>query len=206
MEKIKVIIATESYVANQGFHLIFNKLRQSHVVDKVSSVNELISLIQREPADLILLSTNFIQGITLNDLFKHFNDNRPQLIAYFTNENSILENQNLFTESLHFNDSKESVLKKLNDLMDQMLGENTENESSDLSKREKDILKEVALGLTNNEIANNLFISAHTVITHRKKITKKLGIKSVSGLTVYAIINELVEMEDVDGMSGNRKN
>ena len=197
MEKLKVIIATESYVVNQGFHLIFNKLRQSHVVDKVDSITKLNSFLEKESTDLILLSTSLIHGFELNDLFKRFGKNRPQLIAYISDKNKKLENQNLFSESIHTSDSKDEILRKLNDLMDKTLGNSVENESSDLSEREKDILKEVAQGLTNNEIADKLFISAHTVITHRKKITKKLGIKSVSGLTVYAIINGLIEMEDV---------
>ncbi len=197
MEKLKVIIATESYVVNQGFHLIFNKLRQSHVVDKVHSISKLNTILEKESTDLILLSTSLIHGFELNDLFKRFGKNRPQLIAYISDKNKRLENQNLFAESIHATDSKDEILKKLNGLMDKTLGENTENESADLSVREKDILKEVAQGLTNNEIADKLFISVHTVITHRKRITKKLGIKSVSGLTVYAIINGLIEMEDV---------
>jgi len=197
MEKLNVIIATESYVVNQGFHLIFNKLRQSHVVDKVDSISELSTILKKEKIDLILLSTKLIHDYELNDLFKTITKNQTQVIAYISNENNGSENQNIFTESIHTHDSKETVLRKLNNIMDQILGKNSENESSDLSEREKDILKEVAQGLTNNEIADKLFISAHTVITHRKKITKKLGIKSVSGLTVYAIINGLIEMEDV---------
>jgi DNA-binding CsgD family transcriptional regulator len=197
MEKLNVIIATESYVVNQGFHLIFNKLRQSHVVEKLNTIAELNTILEKEKIDLILLSTNLIQHYDLNNLFKIIDKNQTQLIAYILNEDDNFENQNIFTDSIHTHDSKEIILRKLNKLMDKMLGETSENESSDLSEREKDILKEVAQGLTNNEIADKLFISAHTVITHRKKITKKLGIKSVSGLTVYAIINGLIEMEDV---------
>jgi len=53
-------------------------------------------------------------------------------------------------------------------------------------------------GKTNKEIADDLFLSIHTVVTHRKNITNKLGIKSISGLTVYAIINGFVAMEDVE--------
>ena len=57
---------------------------------------------------------------------------------------------------------------------------------------------QVALGLTNSQIAEKLFISQHTVVTHRKKITSKLGIKTISGLTVYALLNNLIEIGDVD--------
>lgn len=69
---------------------------------------------------------------------------------------------------------------------------------TELSDREKDVLVQVALGLTNKEIADKLFISIHTVITHRKHITDKLGIKSISGLTVYAILNKLIDTENID--------
>ena len=73
-----------------------------------------------------------------------------------------------------------------------------EEEQKELSNREKEILRQVALGKTNKEIADTLFISIHTVITHRKKITARLGIKSIAGLTVYAILNGLVGMEEVE--------
>jgi DNA-binding CsgD family transcriptional regulator len=42
-----------------------------------------------------------------------------------------------------------------------------------------------------------LFLSVHTVTTHRKNITKKLGIKTVSGLTVYALLNKIIKMDDL---------
>jgi len=67
-----------------------------------------------------------------------------------------------------------------------------------LSQREDDILKHVAYGLTNQEIADKLFLSIHTVTTHRKNITRKLGIKTVSGLTVYALMNKLVAPNEVE--------
>ena len=72
-----------------------------------------------------------------------------------------------------------------------------ESESDELTSRERLILKHVALGKTNKEIASSLFISIHTVISHRKNITRKLDIKSVSGLTVYAILNGIIKMEDI---------
>jgi DNA-binding NarL/FixJ family response regulator len=53
------------------------------------------------------------------------------------------------------------------------------------------------MGLTNRQIADKLFLSAHTVMTHRKNISSKLGIKSVSGLTVYAIVNNIITIEEV---------
>lgn len=61
-----------------------------------------------------------------------------------------------------------------------------------LSHRETDVLKEIVKGKTNKEIADTLCISVNTVITHRKNISAKLGIKSVSGLSLYAMMNGLI--------------
>ena len=64
----------------------------------------------------------------------------------------------------------------------------------ELSEREKEILVCVAQGLLNKEIADRCNLSVHTVITHRKNITRKTGIKTVAGLTVYALLNNLIEI------------
>jgi len=70
--------------------------------------------------------------------------------------------------------------------------------SIQLTEREVEVVKLVALGKTNKEMAEQLFISIHTVISHRKNITEKLGIKSISGLTVYAILNNLIDTNSID--------
>ena len=68
----------------------------------------------------------------------------------------------------------------------------------ELSAREKDILVSVAKGKLNKEIADEHNISIHTVITHRKNITRKTGIKTVAGLTVYALLNGLIDINTVE--------
>ncbi len=74
----------------------------------------------------------------------------------------------------------------------------TESEpQQELSTREKEIIVCVVKGLTNKEIAEELCISAHTVITHRRNIASKLQIHSTAGLTIYAIVNKLVELSDI---------
>lgn len=66
-----------------------------------------------------------------------------------------------------------------------------------LSSREIEVLVLITKGLINKEIADKLNISLTTVITHRKNITEKLGIKSVSGLTIYAVMNGYVEVDRI---------
>ena len=74
--------------------------------------------------------------------------------------------------------------------------EHTERE--ELSEREKEILVSVAKGMLNKEIADQYNISIHTVISHRKNITRKTGIKTVAGLTVYALLNGLIDINTVE--------
>ena len=71
-------------------------------------------------------------------------------------------------------------------------------EDDTLSERERDVLVHIVRGLTNKEIAARMFLSVHTVNTHRKNIMNKLKIHSPAGLTIYAIVNKLVEIEDLD--------
>ena len=71
------------------------------------------------------------------------------------------------------------------------------DDRGELSDREKEILVSVAQGLLNKEIADRHNISINTVITHRKNITRKTGIKTVAGLTVYAILNNLVDINSI---------
>lgn len=88
-------------------------------------------------------------------------------------------------------DSKVRIIKTLREVMEQ---EHPASESDELSIREKEILASVAKGMTNKEIAEAFSISVNTVMTHRRNISTKLGINSISGLTVYAVINKLIEL------------
>ncbi len=69
--------------------------------------------------------------------------------------------------------------------------------SENLSEREKEVIVQVVKGLSNKEIAEQMFISPNTVMTHRRNIARKLNIRSAAGLTIYAIVNGLVNLDDV---------
>lgn len=102
-------------------------------------------------------------------------------------------------KNIHINEDANDIISKIKKLTE--ANEELSSQLSELSVREKDVLTQVAMGLSNKEIADKLFISIHTVITHRKHITDKLGIKSISGLTVYAILNKLINTDNIDPAS-----
>ncbi len=67
-----------------------------------------------------------------------------------------------------------------------------------LSNREKEIIAHVARGMSNKGIADKLFLSVHTVTTHRRNISNKLQIHSPAGLAIYAVVNGLVNIDDLE--------
>lgn len=96
----------------------------------------------------------------------------------------------LFDEILLSTDSQGLLFSKLHKFSHPV---NRVRPTNQLSSREIEVLKLIALGQSNRLISEKLFISIHTVITHRKHITAKLGIKSISGLTLYAVLNNLAD-------------
>ena len=88
-------------------------------------------------------------------------------------------------------DSIESIVSTLSKIFKST--QHAPQKSNALTSREIEVLKLVAAGKLNKEIANELNISINTVLTHRKNITTKLGIKSTSGLSFYAIMNGFIK-------------
>ena len=70
----------------------------------------------------------------------------------------------------------------------------TEDKEDNLSAREIEVIKYVAQGLSNKEIADTMCLSAHTIMSHRKNIARKLNIHSTAGLTIYAVVNGIIDL------------
>jgi len=165
------------------------------------------------------IDANFISLNNLDDLKNHHHSNADYLIihnkllqkpkANHLNEISAIftgkilgigeqaEKMNFFDNYLTLTTSKIAINQQIQAFL-QIDKESKPANNNVLSVREIDILKEVAKGYSNKEIAERLFISINTVITHRKNITEKLGIKTISGLTVYALMNQLIKAESVN--------
>lgn len=109
-----------------------------------------------------------------------------------------LERHNM-VEDLFFVPLTESLEKSVNQNPEEITSsEKIEN----LTERELEVLTCVVKGMTNKDIAGVLFLSTHTVISHRRNIARKLEIHSTAGLTIYAIVNKLVTLEDIKSVIG----
>lgn len=116
-------------------------------------------------------------------------------ISIFNRESS--ENESLTDFSISLISSPAEIVQVLEKCLKDDETDAGDHEGEELTIREKEVLKLVAQGFSNKVIADKLFISIHTVISHRKNITEKLGIKSISGLTVYAILNHLLDTSEI---------
>ncbi len=110
------------------------------------------------------------------------------------NQHSLVEDE-IFIPAIR---NEERKLKQ-NDVsvkISNMINQSPQSEEQ-LSDRERDVIIAVVQGMTNKEIADHLYISINTVITHRRNIARKLQIHSAAGLTIYAIVNNLVDISSV---------
>ena len=95
------------------------------------------------------------------------------------------------------NDIFVPAVKLLEDSIEVTEDNDDTGSQTELSDREKEIVGLLVRGMKNKEIADKLFISVHTVQTHRKNISRKLDIHSVGALSIYAIVNNIVNLEDI---------
>ena len=86
-----------------------------------------------------------------------------------------------------------SVARNISEMVMRADGDDAES----LSEREREVVVALVQGMSNKQIASHLFISTNTVITHRRNIARKLQIHSEAGLTIYAIVNGLVDISTV---------
>lgn len=193
----KIIIVEPSPMLSAGLAQYFDDIKQVAIVSQLNSLDRLEEkLASYNPEILIInpLLIAFDADEAFQKLLRDFPNVTPvALVSSFVDKAIIKQ----FNEVIEMTDSKHKVVTKIFNLLSDSKSSLDKPESVELSNREIDVLVALAKGLTNKEISDQLFISVHTVITHRKNIIRKTGIKSVSGLTVYALLNNLVDESEI---------
>lgn len=192
----KIIVISRSFLLASGIESLALEI-PGLLVEKIFSGGEkrLLEKILDSKPDYIIIDPDSVSDILitlLRDLDKEPDIVIIGLVSESVNENVISK----FSRKLDANDNKFKLIEDLQAIVGKDDGP-TDSEQI-ISKRETEILRYLVIGLTNQEVADKLFLSVHTVMTHRKKITKKLGIKTVSGLTVYALMNNIVDIREVE--------
>lgn len=213
MNPIKIIIADQHYLIRQGLRSIFSDTSKYQIVFDTDDYIQIPLLINLYKADVVIIGLN-IKGVNAIDVIRQTQEEYPhvKILVLDTNENTddivtilrlgvpgyilkqcdhqeIIDAVNAIMQGKNFFCSNVLKINKT---------ENTENcagyETSvnlkdpvKLSSREVEILELISQGLTNNEIADKIFLSVHTVATHRKNLMKKFNAKNNVDLVICAI-------------------
>jgi len=199
MDRIKFVIFEKSYLVRKGIASIINRIEHATVVKEFENLDEINSALLKYSPDFIVINTSLLDQ---NSKFRNLGIKAELSLvgigidSGYTPDPYVHEELREIISTL---DERDDIYNKLQTLIrEKVNSRHSASDPAELSEREKTILKHVAKGMTNKEIAEKLFLSAHTVITHRKNITNKLGIKTISGLTVYAILNNIINLSDLE--------
>lgn len=197
MKTCKIVIAEPSVIIRCGLEKMISDLTDYEVVAQSGDLQSLSARLRIICPDVLIVNPqlfDFSKRKVIRALFEDLPNTKIVALvsAYF--DSQLLRQ---FHGVLEINDDLQRVRFTLNQVVAQNSPEESETDSAALSDREKEVLVCLAKGQRNSEIADFLKISVHTVITHRKNIVKKTGIKSVAALTVYAILNNLIEEKDI---------
>ena len=193
----KIIIVEPSPIVSAGLASYFDDINQVSIVSQLDRIDRMEEKLAAYNPDVLIINPLLIAYDTNEHFLKicrDFSNVIPVALVTSYVDAGILKQ---FKDVIEINDSKQKVVTKIFNLLSDNKLTLDKPESIELSNRETDVLVALVKGLTNKEISDKLYISVHTVITHRKNIVRKTGIKSVSGLTVYALLNNLVDEAEI---------
>ena len=192
--KHKVTIIEPSEIVSAGLKQLVEYGGNFHVVKIFKSIQD-YSENQNGNPDIILINPSVMNiGDTNERNILTTKDNVSIVaICYLAYNEETLRN---YDGCIGMFCTQEQIEKKLQSALKTSSDKEQDDNSNELSARECEILTAVAKGKTNKEIADEFNLSIHTVISHRKNISHKLGINSIAGLTIYAVMNKLLDVED----------
>ena len=195
-EPINIAIAESSVIVRSGLLTIIRRMPDVKIMStEINSMEALQHNMKGCHLDIIFVNPYFEGFFNIKEFKTHFPNASVKFVAIL----SAVSDANLIKDydaCIKLYDTQDEIFEKISNLMD-IDDDTVEEEQEVLSQREKEIICYVVKGLTNKEIAEKLFISVHTVITHRRNISRKLQIHSSAGLTIYAIVNKLVELKEI---------
>jgi DNA-binding CsgD family transcriptional regulator len=192
-QELNAIIIDDAAIITEGLEVILNRHFFPLSLTKMSSFPSNLDKLIKAKVDILFVNSHLLWQY--NGDLQHLTDSIKAKNISIVGYNIQNKGQTkLFSTTFSLDEKEEQFSDKIKSLISKT-NKFTEEESSNLSTREIEVIREIINGNSNKEIAEKLFISTHTVITHRKNITHKLGIKSISGLTIYAILHGLVEID-----------
>ncbi|MDL2319858.1 response regulator transcription factor [Alistipes sp. OttesenSCG-928-B03] len=191
---VKVVVAEPSVIVRSGIVSVLRRMDGLQMeIYEIGDVEQLRSTLAWQKPDMLMINPSLVGLYSLQQIRKDADLPEMKCVAL---QFSLADGTALraYDEIISLYDTAEQIRDKMTRLITQP-GQDRRHQS--LSQREKEVIVCVIQGLTNKQIADKLCLSTHTVITHRRNISSKLQIHSTAGLTIYAIVNKLVDLEDI---------
>jgi len=194
-ERIDIVLMEPSPVVSEGLISILTKSNHQFFVVQASTFEEAEMVLLKTKAELLIINPTLVLNSpkSYNAVKNQYRQVKWVGLQYCYYDPKSLA---IFDAMVTISDSPESIVSALHRIMTDEYNQEQGTSQDILSERETDVLKLLAKGLANKEIADKLNISTNTVITHRKNISQKTGIKSVSGLTIFAVVQQIVSIDD----------
>ena len=197
-KKYKTIIIEPSEIIREGIKLFLERNTSFQVIACFADLQSFEEKVFKEDFHIILFNPTiikFYEPVNMRNLFAAYPDVFLIALLYQYVDAETLQS---FDGILDIYGEGCKIPKKILKIVETAHHRNEPSaDNIELSDREKEILVALAKGLANKEIADKLHISTYTVISHRKNIVRKTGIKTVSGLTLYALFNNLLSQDDL---------
>ncbi len=193
-KRIHIIIAEPSAMIRSGMaSILLRSAALNTEVIELSDISLITNINTRQTPDVLIVNPHYTGSMTLAQMRAETDNRGLKIIALQSSfaDQTLLQG---FDEVITIYESTESIVDKI---IETAKDSDESDKKRELSAREKEIIVSIVKGLTNKQIADSLNLSTHTVIAHRRNIANKLKIHSPSGLTIYAIVNKLVDIADV---------
>ena len=198
MKTINIAIAESSDLLYEGISAILYQSDHKCNVTRLFAFEEVEETISNKNIEVLIINPILIFNNSKG--IKRLKKDYPQVLIGCLNMN-ILDNDTLLMYDFILNiyDSSSQIFSAINNQLSiRQLNNMDKEESETLSDRETEVLLQLIKGHTNKEIADILYISVHTVISHRRNIMIKTGIRSQGGLALYAVSKSLISLDDFD--------
>lgn len=192
MKHLSLAISHPSAIVTYGLMKLASQLREYALSVYDGNSDNLIKLVEERDPSIVVTDPLVVEIDSLRQLRSW--PKRPVIVALAV---SPLPPQTMaeFDYVINIYDASQRLEEIIKSTL--ALSEKAEEQLVALSPREKDVVIGIVKGLSNKEIAAELCVSVNTIMTHRRNIAAKLQIHSAAGLTIYAIINKLVKIEDL---------
>ncbi len=198
-----IIIVEPSAITRCGVATILQQIQSMDIETyELNDISALSTTTMNIIPDMIIVNPSYAGQLSTAQLKGDVGNEYLKVVALQSSfvDQSILHS---YDSIVSIYDGVETITEKVVDILkDDKMDSSSKRE---LSIREKEIIVCVVKGMTNKLIADTLNLSTHTVIAHRRNIANKLQIHSPSGLTIYAIVNKLVDLADIKNSISQNK-